>query len=477
MPRPTRSSTRALLGLTLGVLFLSAGPDRIDTAEAAVLEVFPDGSGTYANLQQAVLAAGTGDTIQLADGLFTGAGNRNVTLRGPSLTLRSAGGTPEACILDSEGDGRALFVQSLPGTAIRIEGITLRGGNPSLLPPELLGGFGGGLAVQGVAPSGTTTVTRCIFEDQRAEAGAGAFVYQARAEFRACTFRRNAATDGAGAYCGYCNEGAGVTFQECVFHENEYPDPGIGGYGAGIYYSHSRGGVEGCTLTDNRAWIGAGILVSTASVVQAGGTLIAFCPEGQGLAIHGGTASVERCDIYGNQGGDWVGPIADLLGLDCNVTADPFFCDAAAGDFTLRGDSPCLPENSGGCGLIGARPQGCPPVASAVGGVGGTFVEREPCGNSAAPGRESLACYPNPGRAAVTIAYEVAQAGPVNLGLFAADGRHVATLVETRAAAGRQRLTDWRPADEHGQRLPAGLYFLRLETAAGRASRPVILAP
>ena len=31
------------------------------------------------------------------------------------------------------------------------------------------------------------------------------------------------------------------------------------------------------------------------------------------------------CDVYGNEGGDWTDCIADQLGQDGNISADPLF--------------------------------------------------------------------------------------------------------------------------------------------------------
>jgi len=46
----------------------------------------------------------------------------------------------------------------------------------------------------------------------------------------------------------------------------------------------------------------------------------------------------------------------DFCGIDGggHIPGDAHFCDLDAGDLHLRDDSLCLPENSGGCGLIGA---------------------------------------------------------------------------------------------------------------------------
>jgi len=430
--------------------------------EAAVLDVYPDGSGPYPDLDHALMAAQSGDSLRLADGIFTGSGNRNLVLGG-ALTILSMSGDPENCILDLEGDGRGFFIYSAPGTAIRIQGITLRGGDPRLLPQEFLTGYGGGLAVKGLAPGGRVVIDRCIFEGNTADAGGGAFLYQAEAAFVACVFRGNHATDGAGGYAGYCSAGDGVQFSTCLFHGNDYPYPSVGGYGAGVYFSHSRGGVELCTMAENRAWFGGGLLVSTASVVRVEGVLIAFSAEGQALALNAGTVAIVRCDFFGNDDGDWTGPIAGYLGVDCNVREDPIFCGQADADFTVRGDSPCLPENNG-CGLIGAFLQGC----------------AAPCGSDAwsglASGSLELAPpLPMPCHGPAMVTFALPGAGRVRLRLIDLQGRVRATLVDGLAAAGVHRVAIGDAVGARGHELAAGVYLIRLEFAGETRSRRLVV--
>lgn len=83
--------------MLLFVSWLAAVP-----AMASTLLVLPDGSGPYPDLQTAVVATADGDTILLGDGVFTGAGNRNLTFAGGSVTFASQGGVPEQCIVDLE---------------------------------------------------------------------------------------------------------------------------------------------------------------------------------------------------------------------------------------------------------------------------------------------------------------------------------------------------------------------------------------
>jgi len=67
------------------------------------------------------------------------------------------------------------------------------------------------------------------------------------------------------------------------------------------------------------------------------------------------------CDIFGNGGGDWVGTIADQLGVDGNIWEDPLYCGTASpsNPYELHEDSPCAEGATPDCGLIGAFRVGC----------------------------------------------------------------------------------------------------------------------
>ncbi len=92
-------------------------------------------------------------------------------------------------------------------------------------------------------------------------------------------------------------------------------------------------------------------------------TIIAFSIEEEAVCCGAGSSVISTCcDIYGNEGGDWVGCIAGQDSINGNFSADPLFCDPANSDFTLDIASPCLPgnhPNGEDCGLIGALGQGC----------------------------------------------------------------------------------------------------------------------
>jgi hypothetical protein len=69
---------------------------------------------------------------------------------------------------------------------------------------------------------------------------------------------------------------------------------------------------------------------------------------------------IESCNDY------WNNAAGNTDGFEMDATsfqADPLFCDAGTGDFTIRSNSPCAPPGVTGCGLVGALPVGCGPVS------------------------------------------------------------------------------------------------------------------
>jgi hypothetical protein len=83
---------------------------------------------------------------------------------------------------------------------------------------------------------------------------------------------------------------------------------------------------------------------------------------------------------------------------------------------------------------------------------------------------------PNPFERATTVRYSLPRAGHVRLAVTDVGGREIAVLVDETVAAGTHRIV-WNGIRANGTLLPAGLYLLRLETAAGLVTRRVMRAP
>jgi len=145
-----------------------------------------------------------------------------------------------------------------------------------------------------------------------------------------------------------------------VFYNNSATEAG-GAIGLG----ETNASIARCTFFANSAPDGSAIAdgywPSITRCILAYGT--------GGCALSGGEnplwdPGVSCTDIVGNEGGDWVGPIAGLLGQNGNFSACPGFCsyEVEPYDLHLCASSPCVPGNhpdGASCGLIGALGQGC----------------------------------------------------------------------------------------------------------------------
>jgi hypothetical protein len=122
------------------------------------------------------------------------------------------------------------------------------------------------------------------------------------------------------------------------------------------------------TFVGNEAALGSAICKLSgygSSPVSVESCLIAYGKGGPAIGDMGesSTAVLLCTDIFGNASGDWVGNIADQAGINGNFSANPLFCDTAAGDFQVKSSSPCAPANNS-CGVqIGAFGIGCDNVA------------------------------------------------------------------------------------------------------------------
>jgi hypothetical protein len=95
---------------------------------AATITVNWDGSADYTAIHAGIDAASNGDTVLVADGTYTGAGNRDIDFLGKAITVKSAGG-PENCIIDCEGSPsdqhRGFYFHNGEGPDSVLDGFTI----------------------------------------------------------------------------------------------------------------------------------------------------------------------------------------------------------------------------------------------------------------------------------------------------------------------------------------------------------------
>lgn len=310
--------------------------------------VEPDGSGDVATIQDAVTAAVDGDVIELANGTFTGTGNRDVDLLGKEITIRSQSGTPSACTIDcqaSSGDRhRGFILQSGESANTVIRDITITdayAGSPSNIGGAILCGSGA-----------RCTITHCTFTANHGTNGGAIGLSEASgAAVDSCTFSLNqAATEGGGIYASISstltisnctfndNTGGSIAYYEvtdtspymtvtaCTFSGN---DAAAGRRGGAIVCSEGRAAISTCSFRNNQAYGGGAIYVKSedSNPVAITDCLLAgnYADDvGGALLIDmGGAVLLTGCTVSGNYAADEAGGImVGVTGFPSDLDVD-----------------------------------------------------------------------------------------------------------------------------------------------------------
>lgn len=354
------------------VLILLVSP----LAQGATYVISPDGSGDFTTLGECVAHCGSGEIIELTDGMFTGAGNVNMVISAKTITIRSQSGSAANCRINCEGEPgitkRAFIIEN--GAVATIENIALENGyctqdwgGAILVRGQALAylrglafrgnyaSWGGALAI--VDGAAYVEGQDCRFQENVAEDGGGAIYNNAAESIWSNTRFIDNTTNADGGACHADNGPAEFDFYSCIFSRN------LAGLEGGAVYHVGVADCDmvGCTLSGNSCAGGSAFYVGSNTILDLRNTLIIFTTEGVGLDCQSANFDLENNNIFGNAGGDWISPFNAQLGMDCNVNVDPQLCSPHPDDdqdWTLQSDSPCTSFNSP-CGQIGAFGAGC----------------------------------------------------------------------------------------------------------------------
>lgn len=329
-----------LLTVTLLVAWWLAAPTG---ATATTWLVRPDGSGDAPTIQAAVdSAAAFQDTVLLAPGTYTGAGNRGIDFSGKALVMRSLAG-PEVTIIDCEQQDRGVSFQSDETPSTVLAGVTIINGDP--------GKSAGAIFCSGASP----TIDDCILRDNTADAGSGAGGALFCVDFADPTVTNTRFTNNRGGNGGavWCGQGAEPVFIDCIFDGNTASQNG----GAFACVSFGRPTVINCTIANNTALnFGSALYSQNASPYFIQTIVTADDPASLIYCDVGAAPSFTCCNIFGDITGGYA---PDLNGGD-NVFTDPLFCGVdGSGNYFLQSGSPCTADNSPCGALIGALPVAC----------------------------------------------------------------------------------------------------------------------
>lgn len=367
---------------------------------------------------------GLGDSVLIATGSY---GERSLQPRSRSALL---GGYPV-------GGGRARDPQTSPVIVTPVDPVA-----PFLIQLQR----GPQIAVDGLTFAGV-------------RGGSGVIVIDAAgATLRQVTCTRNTVVAN-GPVVAIRSASLGTTLDRCIIARNTV----MGAQGA---ITVERGAVvdmTDCTVTLDSTRAGQGTpgigIVGTATVRNSivGGFRPATLPAI--VVASGGSVTVSYCDVSGG----WTGT--------GNLNVDPKFCDARHGVFTLQASSPCIGAGEGGT-TIGALDTGC-----AIGAPQGADGASDVTGIGASapmPDRLGLRVDGVVAHGAVSLRMDLPATGTVDLEVFNATGKRVATLMREARGPGSYAVR-WDAAETGARPAAAGLYLIRLRQGSEERRARVVL--
>jgi predicted outer membrane repeat protein len=290
----------------------------VQVAAADTIRVDLNGGGDYLTIQEGLTAAVSGDTVLVAAGTYTGAGNRNMSFFGKHLTLLSESG-PEATVIDCDMAGRAFVFTGNEQPDTIVEGFTITNGRHIAEPYEDT--WGGAIMFAGSSPM----IFDCTFTNN--EANFGGALYCGISSFpvlTSCRFENNTATPAAsgGGYGGAIyTYGSWVIVQKSDFIGNEAATSG----GAVCCKTGSVAWMQDCDFIENHALDGGAVYIGTFmddSMEQEEPSRVESCRltgntadrNGGAVFINGFTwATVQYCILEYNEAGNRGGAVYALV--------------------------------------------------------------------------------------------------------------------------------------------------------------------
>jgi hypothetical protein len=318
-------------------------------------------NGPKRTIQAGIDASIDGDEVIVADGVYTGSGNKGLDFEGRLITLRSANG-PDSCVINCLGSGRAFYFHSGETLDAVIQGFTITNGSDY---------YGGAMLLD----PADVTIIDCVFTNNTGFIGSAIHQRNGRnLVLERCTFAGNTATNAGGAVFTFSAEdGSAERFLalDCVFTDN---NGGLGPGAVGVVYPETA--FTNCFFAENVAtFVCGGIadgsgystlincVLSRNEASESGGanfgnfeTAVINCTVtgnlGGGIGAGGTAESVtaSNCILWGNNPWQFNHPGVAVVHSDVeggwpgigNIDADPLFVQPGTDNVRLSIGSPCV---------------------------------------------------------------------------------------------------------------------------------------
>jgi len=298
----------------------------------------------YGTIQAAIDAAGPGETVQVADGTYTGAGNKDLDFKGKGILVTSVNG-PDKTIIDCENLGRGAFFQSNEKKDSVLEGFTITRGfaadggaiycdgtSPILrnlkITDSSASGYGGGIyAHQGAKP----LIEDCEMTGNSAgNCGGGIFFkLSSSPQLVRTKVTGNSSSNHGGGICAWDST---ASFVNLLIALNQ-----ADGQMGGLYFHNCQTSLTNCTVTENQ---GGGLEANGSNSQHTlVNTIMWNNPPTEIAFSYNAKPNVDVTATFSDIKGGYTG--------EGNFDSTPGFVNPA-GDFHLAPGSPCVDNGTSG---------------------------------------------------------------------------------------------------------------------------------
>ena len=246
--------------------------------------------GEYPTIQAAIDVSADGDTVLVADGTYTGPGNRDIDFGGRAIEVRSENGAA-VCTIDVQANEldphRAFYFETGEPAEALVEGFTITNGFMDRGGAVLIGG------------DASPRFYGCVFI--------------------ANTVQSDSDYDGGGAV--FVDYASAATFTMCEFAQNHLDDQFHTGHGGAIR------GLDGSDITITDCLFSANSVTSSHNPVSVGGA----------IQQRFGTLTITRCTFDGNTCEEWAGAVftygSEVTQTECLYTGNSAAYGGAVVDY------------------------------------------------------------------------------------------------------------------------------------------------
>ncbi len=248
----------------------------------------------YGTIQAAIDACVAGDEVVIADGTYTGSGNRDLDFGGRAITVRSASGDAALCVIDCQYAARGFYFHSGETEASVLTGLTIRRG---LAYGDDADDYrGGGIYCHSSGPViEKCTITQCTASSSGTSLfgdGGGIACHNSSVVIRDCTITYNNLAERTSLGAGVFLLGGNPTIERCTISHNS-----CAYVGGGVCCQATNAHIRDCEIRENDAVSGGGV-DSSISNVEISGCLLVANSAAHAAAINSGEGSLMLSNSY-----------------------------------------------------------------------------------------------------------------------------------------------------------------------------------